>query len=191
MKILRAGLLASLAMLSIACTQLPAGNATETAQRDERVIEGRLDNGLRYRLVPTQEQPGRLDIRLRVDAGSVDERTNQVGVAHLLEHMLFYNRDARQRSVRQRLQAAGWVQGRNFNAMTSAEIAAMVAKSPLKATTKRFTSRWLSCVRSGPNSTWRAHWRAVVVAAVPSVLALAVQLVTVLAVIASFTFWGR
>ena len=121
MKILRAGLLASLAMLSIACTQLPAGNATETAQRDERVIEGRLDNGLRYRLVPTQEQPGRLDIRLRVDAGSVDERANQVGVAHLLEHMLFYNRDARQRSVRQRLQAAGWVQGRNFNAMTSAE----------------------------------------------------------------------
>ena len=87
MKILRAGLLASLAMLSIACTQLPAGNATDTAQRDERVIEGRLDNGLRYRLVPTQEQPGRLDIRLRVDAGSVDERANQVGVAHLLEHM--------------------------------------------------------------------------------------------------------
>ena len=40
MKILRAGLLASLAMLSIACTQLPAGNATDTAQRDERVIEG-------------------------------------------------------------------------------------------------------------------------------------------------------
>src|SRR3990167_658476 len=121
MKILRAGLLASLAMLSIACTQLPAGNATETAQRDERVIEGRLDNGLRYRLVPTQEQPGRLDIRLRVDAGSVDERANQVGVAQLLEHMLFYNRDALQRNVRQRLQVAGWVQGRNFNAMTSAE----------------------------------------------------------------------
>ncbi len=121
MRILRTGLLASLALLGIACSQLPTAGQAVTAPRDERVIEGRLDNGLRYRLVPIQEQPGRLDIRLRVAAGSVDETAEQVGVAHLLEHMLFYNRDAQQHSVRQLLQAAGWVQGRNFNAMTSAE----------------------------------------------------------------------
>lgn len=121
MKMLRTGLLASLALFGSACSQLPAGDTPPSAPRDERVVEGRLDNGLRYRLVPTQDQPGRLDIRLRVDAGAVDETADQVGVAHLLEHMLFYNRDARQRNVRQRLQAAGWVQGRHFNAMTSAE----------------------------------------------------------------------
>lgn len=121
MKMLRTGLLASLALFGSACSQLPAGDATALTPKDDRVVEGCLDNGLRYRLVPTQDQPGRLDIRLRVDAGAVDETDDQVGVAHLLEHMLFYNRDAQQRSVRQRLQAAGWVQGRHFNAMTSAE----------------------------------------------------------------------
>lgn len=121
MRILRTGLLASLVLLCLACSQLPAGGELNTAQRDQHVIVGRLENGLRFRLVPTQDQPGRIDIRMRVDAGSVDETAEQVGVAHLVEHMLFYNRDAQQRSVRQRLQAAGWVQGRNFNAMTSAE----------------------------------------------------------------------
>ena len=121
MKILRTGLLAALALLASACSQLPDSTAQLTRQPDTRVIEGQLTNGLRYRLLPTNEQPARLYIRLRVNAGAVDETADQVGVAHLLEHLLFYNRDATGQTVRQRLLAAGWQQGRHFNAMTNAE----------------------------------------------------------------------
>lgn len=122
MNIFRAGLLASLALLFAACTQqLRTDNATARIEVDERVIQGQLANGLRYRLVSTDEQPGRLDIRLRVEAGSLDETDDQPGVAHLVEHLLFYNRDAQGVTARQRLLADGWQQGRHFNAMTSAE----------------------------------------------------------------------
>lgn len=125
MKLIRSGLLVPLALLCLACTPL-ANNAPLTtlphvAERDSRVILGELDNGLRYRLVPTAQQPGRLDIRLKVDAGSIDESDEEVGVAHLLEHQVFYNRDADGNTVRQRLLAAGWQQGRQFNALTNPE----------------------------------------------------------------------
>lgn len=123
MRILYAGLLASLLLLCLACTPRPlgSGDTNVVPPRDERLIEGRLDNGLRYRLLPTDQQPGRLDIRLRVDAGSIDERAGQAGVAHLLEHLVFYNRDRHGVDVRQRLQQAGWQQGRHFNALTNPE----------------------------------------------------------------------
>lgn len=121
MNIFRAGLLALL-LGCTACTSAPAPMNDLTAIRaDERVIEGQLDNGLRYRLVPTTDEPGRLDVRLRVGAGSLDEDDGQAGVAHLLEHLLFYNRDPAGTSARQRLQQAGWRQGLNFNALTSPE----------------------------------------------------------------------
>ena len=48
-----------------------------------------LDNGLRYVIRSNDNPGGRVDMRLVVDAGSVDEDPDQSGVAHFLEHMLF------------------------------------------------------------------------------------------------------
>lgn len=107
------------ALLLGACSSLPAGDTP--LQWHPIVTRGELPNGLRYNLIRTDEQKGRLDMRLTVHAGSVDEADDQVGVAHLLEHLAFYSHGDETLDVRQRLQKAGWQQGRNFNAVTSYE----------------------------------------------------------------------
>lgn len=113
-------LCAALAVLLLgACGQLPASDSD--LHWHPLVQRGELANGLRYNLVPIATQKGRLDIRLTVHAGSVDEADDQVGVAHLLEHLSFYSHAGQPLDVRQRLQQAGWQQGRNFNALTSYE----------------------------------------------------------------------
>ncbi len=84
-----------------------------------QVVRGTLANGLEYRLVRDSSQAGRLDLRLTVRAGSVDEDDDQVGVAHMLEHLTFRSRAGQPTDLRAQMSALGWVQGRNFNAMTS------------------------------------------------------------------------
>ena len=84
-----------------------------------QVVRGQLANGLEYRLVRDSTQAGRLDLRLTVRAGSVDEDDDQVGVAHMLEHLTFRSRAGQTDDLRAQMNALGWVQGRNFNAMTS------------------------------------------------------------------------
>ncbi|WP_252318363.1 MULTISPECIES: insulinase family protein [Symbiopectobacterium] len=48
-----------------------------------------MPNGLHHTLVSLEGQKQRVDIRLAVDAGSVDENEAQSGVAHMVEHMVF------------------------------------------------------------------------------------------------------
>ena len=50
---------------------------------------GRLDNGLRYVILPNTEPPGRASVRLYMDVGSMMEADDQQGMAHFLEHMAF------------------------------------------------------------------------------------------------------
>lgn len=57
---------------------------------DSRVIWGRLDNGLRYALLPHQGVPGRVVMKLAVMTGSVDEEDDEQGIAHFTEHMAFH-----------------------------------------------------------------------------------------------------
>lgn len=56
---------------------------------DPAVVWGRLDNGLRYAIMPNQTPPGRVSLRLLVEAGSLMEAEDQRGLAHFLEHMAF------------------------------------------------------------------------------------------------------
>jgi zinc protease len=113
-------LLTALAALLLgACTSVPGGDTP--LQWHPIVTRGELPNGLSYNLIRVTEQKGRLDLRLTVHAGSVDEGDDQVGVAHLLEHLVFYSHGGETLDVRQRLQKAGWQQGRHFNAVTNYE----------------------------------------------------------------------
>ena len=82
MKKLIAGLLGPL--LLGACASLPEPDAA--LPWDSQVVHGQLANGLAYRLVRDPSQAQRLDLRLTVKAGSVDETDDQVGVAHMVEH---------------------------------------------------------------------------------------------------------
>jgi zinc protease len=56
---------------------------------DERVTFGRLENGFRYALLPHKGVPGRVTLQLIVLVGSLDERPDELGIAHYTEHMAF------------------------------------------------------------------------------------------------------
>ncbi|MEJ6604243.1 MAG: insulinase family protein [Opitutaceae bacterium] len=56
---------------------------------DETVRYGSLSNGLRYALKTNQEPRDRTALRLLVEAGSLQEKESQLGLAHFLEHMAF------------------------------------------------------------------------------------------------------
>jgi zinc protease len=56
---------------------------------DRQWVFGELPNGLRYAVRKNGVPPGQVAIRIRVDAGSLNERDDERGYAHLIEHMLF------------------------------------------------------------------------------------------------------
>jgi zinc protease len=56
---------------------------------DPAVTVGRLDNGLRYFIRANERPEKRAELRLVVNAGSVLEDGDQLGLAHFLEHMAF------------------------------------------------------------------------------------------------------
>ncbi|MDB4474279.1 insulinase family protein, partial [Opitutaceae bacterium] len=53
---------------------------------DDTVRYGSLPNGMRYALKTNQEPRERTALRLLVEAGSLHEKENQLGLAHFLEH---------------------------------------------------------------------------------------------------------
>lgn len=57
--------------------------------RDKEWIFGELPNGLRYAVRRNGVPPGQVSIRIRVDAGSLNEEDSEQGYAHLIEHLLF------------------------------------------------------------------------------------------------------
>ena len=62
---------------------------TSDLPADPAIKWGRLENGLRYAILPNTEPKGRVSARLTVHVGSLYENENQRGLAHFLEHMAF------------------------------------------------------------------------------------------------------
>lgn len=56
---------------------------------DAAVRFGTLANGMRYALLRNATPPGQASLRLRIDAGSLMETDEQLGLAHFTEHMAF------------------------------------------------------------------------------------------------------
>jgi zinc protease len=56
---------------------------------DPAVRFGQLPNGMRYAIRRNTTPAGHTSLRLRIGAGSLDEREDQRGLAHFLEHMAF------------------------------------------------------------------------------------------------------
>ena len=79
-----------------ACAAFPnAGSAPDWAfetsdlPSDPAVRYGVLDNGMRYAVMANATPSGVASMRLRFDAGSLQEEEDQRGLAHMLEHMAF------------------------------------------------------------------------------------------------------
>lgn len=56
---------------------------------DEQIRMGKLDNGMHYYIRQNNKPEDRIELRLAVNAGSMQEDDNQQGLAHFVEHMAF------------------------------------------------------------------------------------------------------
>jgi len=70
-------------------TVVPLPSATEKVPVDPRITIGRLENGLRYYVRRNPRPAKRAELRLVINAGSVLEEDDQLGLAHFVEHMAF------------------------------------------------------------------------------------------------------
>jgi len=81
------GLAAAKEKLSAETILFPQQESDLKADRAARF--GRLANGVRYVVLRNHEPRGRASLRLLVLAGSLNEKEDQRGIAHFLEHMVF------------------------------------------------------------------------------------------------------
>ncbi|HEX2223665.1 MAG TPA: pitrilysin family protein, partial [Thermoanaerobaculia bacterium] len=117
-------LTASVQAQAPAATQPPPENrfkdlAAELPPTPELTI-GKLPNGLTYYVRENRRPEGRAELWLAVNAGSVLEDDDQLGLAHFLEHMAFNGtRDFQKQDLVRYLESVGMQFGADVNASTS------------------------------------------------------------------------
>jgi zinc protease len=98
----------------------PWPQETSDIKADPNARFGALENGMRYLIYPNSEPPGRVSIRLHIDAGSLMESEDQRGLAHFLEHMVFNGtKNFTAAEIVPRMQRLGIAFGAHANAYTS------------------------------------------------------------------------
>ncbi len=121
------GLLAFLLAASAASGQVPAAlnpaqtiGLDQTLPVDPQITVGRFSNGLRYYIRANKMPENRAEFRLVVNAGSILEDEDQLGLAHFVEHMAFNGtkRFAKDEIVKF-MESIGMRFGPSLNAFTS------------------------------------------------------------------------
>lgn len=105
----------------VLCPLFAVGQSTfSKLPKADKAIYGTLDNGLNYIIHPTPQQ--KTEYRLVLNVGSLQERDNEKGYAHFLEHMIFNgSTDFPNRQAVDTLQRLGYRFGRDINAYTTYE----------------------------------------------------------------------
>lgn len=97
----------------------PSVDLDQPIAMDPQVREGRLPNGLQYFVRRNVTPPGRVELRLVVNAGSVLEDENQRGLAHFVEHMAFNgSKNFPGQDIPRYIQSLGMRFGAHVNART-------------------------------------------------------------------------
>lgn len=78
-----------LAFVSALSAAIPFPHTQSDLKPDPAVRFGTLPNGLRYVIRPNQEPKNRASLRLVLPVGSLNEKPDQRGLAHFLEHLAF------------------------------------------------------------------------------------------------------
>lgn len=92
----------------------------QTLPVDENVKIGKLDNGFTYYIRTNQKPEKRVEMRLAVNAGSILEDDDQLGLAHFVEHMCFNGtKHFEKNELVEYLQSIGIRFGPDLNAYTS------------------------------------------------------------------------
>jgi zinc protease len=120
----------------LASVRIPSGT-NEEIPLDENIIRGKLDNGLTYYIRRNSKPEDRVEMRLAINAGSLMEDDDQLGLAHFTEHMAFNGTENFEKNeLVSVLQMAGVKFGAHLNAYTSFdETVYMLGKVPTTDTT--------------------------------------------------------
>lgn len=92
----------------------------EKLPTDTAVTIGKLANGLTYYIRPNSKPEQKVELRLVVNAGSINEDPDQLGLAHMAEHMAFNGtKNFKKNDIVSFLQNIGVGFGSDLNAYTS------------------------------------------------------------------------
>ncbi len=114
----------SVALLSLCGTvatqaQTNFSNLEQQLPLDPSVIKGTLDNGLTYYIKENSRPEDKAELRLVINAGSILEDEDQLGLAHFVEHMAFNGTDSfKKNELIDYLQSIGVEFGADLNAHT-------------------------------------------------------------------------
>jgi len=116
-------------------TVVPLPSATERVPVDARITIGRLENGLRYYIRRNPRPAKRAELRLVIDAGSVLEDDDQLGLAHVVEHMAFNGTKHFQgQEITAFMESIGMQFGPSLNAFTTFDDTTFVLQVPTDRT---------------------------------------------------------
>lgn len=115
--------LISVLILIIGCSfQLTKAQQPTALPIDPNVRIGKLDNGLTYYIRKNALPANRADFYIAQKVGSIQEESNQLGLAHFLEHMCFNGTTHFPgNALREYLESKGVKFGENLNAYTSVD----------------------------------------------------------------------
>ena len=89
---------------------------------DSKITYWKLDNGVTYYVKNNQLPKNKAYVELVIKAGSLHENDNQLGLAHLLEHMAFNgSKSFPKNKIDEYLRSLGLSIGADFNASTTFE----------------------------------------------------------------------
>ncbi len=87
---------------------------------DSKVLKGKFDNGLTYFIRENKKPEKKVELRLVIKAGSINEDDDQQGLAHMAEHMAFNGtKNFKKNDIVSYLQGIGVEFGGDLNAYTS------------------------------------------------------------------------
>ncbi|MBK8143943.1 MAG: insulinase family protein [Bacteroidetes bacterium] len=97
-----------------------AQNNNDKIPVDAKIKSGVLANGLKYYIIQNKKPEKKIELRMAVNAGSILEDNDQLGLAHLMEHMNFNGlKNFPKNEVVHYLQSIGVDFGADLNAYTS------------------------------------------------------------------------
>ena len=95
---------------------------TKKLPMDAKITYGKLDNGITYYVKNNQLPKNKAYVELVIKTGSLHENNEQLGLAHLLEHMAFNgSKSFPKNKIDEYLRSIGLSIGADFNATTSYE----------------------------------------------------------------------
>ncbi len=110
----------SAAVIEEKTPQEPVSPELQELPLDPEVVTGTLPNGMKYFIRQNAKPENRMELRLAVNAGSIQEDDDQKGLAHFLEHMAFNgSKNFKENDLIHYVEGIGVQFGPHLNAYTS------------------------------------------------------------------------